>query len=156
MEAHELLFGALETRLSTVEMQAIGDAMGFTVAGGRLTYPDCGDMQPSVEIVDLNGDGTYEVFIAYGNACFSGMTGRHLSLFVKDDAGVYRPQLGFPTAGYAPIDRGPGEFPDLELGGPGFCFPLWSWGPAGYEFNCNQPQAPGGCAVRGNPCPDDK
>ena len=154
VDDHELLFGSLETRLGIADMAAITVAMGFTAVDGKLTYPGCGDMQPSVELVDLNDDGSYEVFISYGNACYSGMTGRHLILFVKDESGRYRSHLGFPAYSYHPIARGPREYPDLELTGPGFCFPLWSWGPSGYAFACNRPQAPDGCAGREHPCPN--
>jgi hypothetical protein len=157
--AYVLLFDPQDTRLGTADKQAIFDTMAgaFPVSddGSTLVDPNCGDIEPQAEVVDLNGDGTYEAFIEWGNSCLSGHTGRSLTLFVKDGSGAYKNQLGFPAFGYETLERGIEGFPDLQLGGPGFCFPVWAWDGLNYEFKCNLPQETGGCESRDNLCQED-
>jgi hypothetical protein len=157
--AYALLFGENESRLTSPEMQSIFSQMesAFPVSndGTSLVDPNCGDIEPNAEVVDLNGDGSYEVFIEWGNSCLSGSTGRSLTLFVKDSSGSYRHQLGFPAFGYQPLERGADGFPDLQFGGPGFCFAVWEWTGTDYEFKCNQPQQAGGCNREENICQEN-
>ena len=112
----------------------------------------CGDLMPTSEVVDLNNDGEHEIFIQWGNTCTSGMTGRSLSLFVKDATGRYQPQLGFPALGWTKRDSATKDWPDLSFGGPGFCHPVWAWSSDQYQFKCNLPETPGGCDSRGKTC----
>ena len=50
----------------------------FTLSAdaARLEDPNCGDIMPSSEVVDLNSDGRSEVFVQWGNACTSGAARR--------------------------------------------------------------------------------
>lgn len=41
-------------------------------------------------------------------------------------------------------------WPDLSIGGPGFCRPVWSWQQDAYAFKCNLPETDGGSAMRGD------
>jgi hypothetical protein len=157
--AYRALFGDREQRLSPSEMQSIQTVMTMLFQlgddGTRLVDSVCGDVEPAVEIVDLNDDGELEVFVAWGNACLSGSTGRSLSLFVKGPAGEYRHHLGFPALGYERLTQGVAGFPDLAFGGPGFCSAVWVWDGAGYRHECNRPDAPGGCALEDDVCPEE-
>ena len=103
-------------------------------------------------MVDLNADGVQEVFVQWGNACTSGLTGRSLSLFIKDSSGSYQPQFGFPAFGWTRLDSESHGWPDLSFGGPGFCRPRWTWQRDAYEFKCNLPQIDGGCEFQVNVC----
>lgn len=156
---YSALFGPDETLLSPADQKAVFDLMSAAFPpsedGTTLTDPNCGDIAPMADVIDLNGDGDYEVFVEYGNTCTSGFTGRSLSLFIKDDSGRYQYQLGFPAMGYQLLERGVDGYPDLEFGGPGFCFPVWAWDGENYEFKCSLPQVEGGCEQRGNSCPED-
>jgi hypothetical protein len=150
------LFAAGDTRLSAAEQGAVHAAFAewFPVSSDGLRFEDenCGDIPARAEVVDLNGDGSYEVFIYWGNACTSGGTGSSLSLFTKDSSGGYRDQLGFPAAGYTTLPARNDGYPDLQFGGPGFCFAVWSWNGNNYEFKCNSPQEEGGCQLTGTVC----
>jgi hypothetical protein len=155
--AEPQLFGVATERLSAHDAAGIETlfAQLFPRSGDGATFedPDCGDVTPTTELADLNGDGAQEVFVQWGNACTSGMTGRSLSLFVKDSAGAWQAELGFPAFGHRALASRNNGFHDLELGGPGFCFEVWTREPEGYEFKCNLPQEEGGCDGVENVCP---
>jgi hypothetical protein len=150
------LFGPDARGIPRAEQDAILTRMGFTVersdAGVRFVDPDCGAISALAEVVDLDRDATPEVFVHWGNTCTSGYTGQSLILFVKDDAGTYEPHLGVPAFGYRRHDRPDARFPDLELGGPGICAPLWRWTGTTYDYACNLPRGPGGCDQHGDVC----
>ena len=157
-DAASTLFGVEQSGLTPTEVAELERIFSawFPPGADGLGYldPNCGDVEPAAEAADLNRDGTSEVFVQWGNACTSGSTGRSLSLFLKDASGAYRDQFGFPALGYRFIEPGSGGYPDVELGGPGFCMPIWGWQGTAYEFKCNQPQAVGGCAFETNVCTD--
>jgi hypothetical protein len=155
-DQYQILFGDSEARLSADEMasafSAYSDGLTISTDGLRLEDPNCGDLTPSVEIVDLNKDGVQEIFVQWGNACTSGMTGRSLTLLIKDPAGDYHRQFGFPAADWVPVAMGEDDWPDLMLGGPGFCHPVWTFRAGAYDFRCNRPDSLGGCALREDVC----
>jgi hypothetical protein len=150
------LFAADETRLSSAEQGAIHAVFAewFALSSDGLHFEDeaCGEIPTQTEIIDLNGDGTAEVFVHWGNSCTSGHAGRSLSLFARDSSGVWNDQLGFPAFDYSALTASNAGYPDLEFGGPGFCFAVWSWTGGHYEFKCNSPQEEGGCLYTGNVC----
>jgi len=153
---HSPLFAADEARLSEADQVAIHAAFTerFSVAsdGRHFLYEGCGEISAENNIIDLNADGTAEVFVYWGNSCTSGHTGRSLSLFVKDGSGAWRDQLGFAAFDYTILPASNAGYPDLEFGGPGFCFAVWSWNGSHYDFKCNSPQEEGGCQYTGNVC----
>lgn len=154
------LFGDDEIPLSPTDKAAVFAAVEslFPLSGDRMRFedPNCGDIAPGVEITDLNGDGSAEVFVQWGNACTSGMTGRSLTLLTKDAGGQYQQQFGFPALGWIALETDSQDWPDLRFGGPGFCHPVWTWQSGNYMFKCNLPEEPGGCASRDNTCLDDR
>jgi hypothetical protein len=151
-----LLFAPDEARLDRDHQQQIvndfAEIFLLSPDGRSFADPNCGNVDPETTLVDLNGDGVFEVFIQWGNSCTSGGAGRSLSLFVSDTSGTYRPQLGFPALGWSVLRSEHREWPDLRFGGPGFCHPVWRWQQGEYAFQCNLPEEPGGCAGRGNVC----
>lgn len=153
-----LLFAPDETRLNRNQQQRVVDAFAsmfpLSADGTRFTDSNCGDVDPEATPVDLNDDGVFEVFIQWGNTCTSGFTGRSLSLFVRDESGNYRPQLGFPALGWWVSPIGEPKWPDLRFGGPGFCRPVWTWRDNLYQFKCSIPEEAGGCAGYGRLCED--
>lgn len=150
------LFGVEEARLPAADAAAIENFFStwFQLdADGRLIYPGCGPIDPVPDVLDLNGDGEYEAFVRWGNTCTSGMAGSTLSLFIKGPTGEYQHELGFPAGGYRALTTGDG-YPDLEIGLPGFCFPVWSWSGATYEYACSLPQPGGSCPSELRLCDD--
>lgn len=151
-----LLFGPGEARLGPDAQRQIAAAFGETFPlsadGATFSDPNCGDVMPIADVVDLNGDDDYEVFVAWGNACTSGGAGRSLTLFSRHADGKYRTQLGFPALGWTALASDSQGWPDLSFGGPGFCHAVWSWREDGYAFKCNLAETDGGCESRGNTC----
>ncbi|MGB5347330.1 MAG: hypothetical protein WBN23_14280 [Woeseia sp.] len=157
-QSTSLLFAPDEARLDRAQQQRIVSefAKGFPLSadGRSFTDSNCGDVDPEATPIDLNGDGVFEVFIQWGNSCTSGGAGRSLSLFVGDASGNYRQELGFPALGWSVLRTEQRKWPDLSFGGPGFCHPVWTRQQGQYEYKCNLPEEPGGCAHRGNVCDD--
>ena len=88
---------------------------------------------------DLNGDGQPEVMTYIDGTCMGGMAGVRSALYVKDGSGVWR--LNLSVAGMTQVLKSkPGAYPDIEIGGPGFCFPVWGWTGQRYEL---KKQCPG-------------
>lgn len=151
------LFAATATPLSVADQNAIHAifATWYPLSADGLQFHDeaCGNIPVQTESIDLNADGVPEVFVTYGNSCNSGATGSRITLFVKDKSGTWRDQLGFPAFGYDILPTSNAGYPDLQFGGPGFCFGVWSWDGSNYVFKCNAPQEEGGCQYTGNVCP---
>lgn len=147
VEGHRILFGD-STAVSEADQRAIYEQFGYTVSadGAGLDVVDCGTIYVNaVEALDLNGDGVDEVFVDGGNTCTSGHAGSSVVLFIKDAEGRYAPHLGFPAFGWDVLETSNLGFPDLALGGPGFCRPVWRWDGATYQHERNEPTEPGGC-----------
>lgn len=152
----EILFPQPDTGLSLAEQAAVFAIVTswfpLSPDGSNFTDPNCGAVPVEAAATDLNGDGTLEVFVQWGNACTSGMTGRSLALLTKGADGQYRQQLGFPASGWTVLETGNHDWPDLVFGGPGFCHGVWAWSDGNYDFKCNLPETPGGCETLGNTC----
>lgn len=105
-----------------------------TVAKSSREYSEClriggGKLEQTTEVKDINGDGIDEIILietgtAGASICF-GMVGQQISLFVSDGAGGWRTALSVPAGGLSFITRADKAWPDIEVGGPGFCFPIW-------------------------------
>jgi hypothetical protein len=92
-----------------------------------------------IEPMTLNGDEFEEVMISAshrdgGGGCL-GTTGTTKILMIKDAAGKWQANLGVDadTINILP-DKSHG-FPDLELGGPGYCHPVWRWNGSEYSVS---------------------
>ena len=143
-----LLFAKGTGKLSAGEQREIFTALGLKVAPDGKSFEDTVCGQPAgaeIEFRDMNGDGKDEVLVIYGNTCLSGMAGASVVLFIKDAAGKYRSNLGFPGASADPKAEKSKGYPDLLIGGPGFCFPVWRWNGKAFDFYRSEAQAPSGC-----------
>jgi hypothetical protein len=122
-------------KLSPAEMTAIYKAAGLTERGGKV-IDACGKpVEPKVDVVDLNGDGQPEVFVQVMDSMCYGMAGGELFLFIKDKHGHWRSNLGFSAGGYKLLSTKNKGYPDIEIGGPGFCFPVWRWNGRAYAIH---------------------
>ena len=99
---------------------------------GKVNDRDCGQMiEYEAEAVDLNGDGQLEVLTREFCSCF-GMAGVQMNLYIKGKDGHWKPQFGFPGEPKLLKTKSHG-FPDIEVLGPGQCFPVWRYNGKEYQ-----------------------
>ena len=134
-----LLAGAAQaaTPTSTAD-RAIYLAAGFTWSNGAWRS-DCGDpgtlsyQGGTIErIGDLNGDGRPEVLVTEGGTYCYGNTGGAFWLLAGQPGGKWK--LMLRATGMAEVlkTRGVAKWPDILVGGPGFCFPVLRWNGKAY------------------------
>jgi hypothetical protein len=148
LSAAALLFGEAPEELPERARREIVDGLGIRAdPGGSVLLDDvCGaPIQAAVQVRDLNGDGRAEVMVVVESLCLYGGTGAGTTLFVLDEEGSYRPNLGFPGHVVEVLDRRRDGFPDLLVGGMSDCFAVWGWNGRAYEHLRNEPQRRGGC-----------
>ncbi|WEK47382.1 MAG: hypothetical protein P0Y56_03595 [Candidatus Andeanibacterium colombiense] len=132
----------------------IDDAAAFKAAGFKLIgdgWQSCGETDdPSYvpgqidQIADLDGDGAPEAVISESSSACYGATGSSYAIVSSDKAGKWRlidSGVGIPIF---LATRGAGNWPDLEVGGPGLCFPVLRWNGTAY--------APNRFEYEGKPC----
>ncbi len=91
------------------------------------------------QVIDLNGDGQPEVFTKHHGAMFGG-AGVSVDLLIKGKNGKWASQFGFP-GDYNILKTKNKGYPDIEIQGPGSCFPIWRWNGSVYDLHKK-------CAVR--------
>lgn len=134
------LFKNTNSKLSVAEKNKIFSLTGFLLSKDKKQFVDGKDamdfpFDAFVYPVDLNKDGREEIVILFGNSYTSGHTGSSVLLFIKNTAGAYQSNLGFPgTSPYALTVSSKG-FPDLVIGGPGWEFPVWRWNGRAYAYH---------------------
>jgi hypothetical protein len=63
------------------------------------------------------------------------MTGEHFWLVSKQVNGSWKSMFDQTAMPDFLATKGAGGWPDIQLGGPGFCFPIWRWSGKGYALN---------------------
>jgi len=125
--------------LSPVDQASAFKAAGFTLKGKQ--WRNCDDPAPSyspgevAEVRDLNGDGRPEALITEGGTYCFGSTGAGYTLVSKQADGSWKKitsGTGVPT--FLTV-KGKDGWPDIEVGGPGFCFPVEHWNGREYALN---------------------
>ncbi len=137
-------------QLSPADEAAAFAAAGFTRKGAQWRS-DCDDPgTPSYspgeiqQVKDLNGDGRPEAVIVEGGTYCYGFTGQGYKIVSQQADGSWKLityDSGFPNF---LTTHGSGGWPDIEIGGPGFCFPVHRWN--GHEYVLNRME------YEGKPC----
>ena len=130
---------------------AIFRAAGFQQIRGRWESgcydPSSGSYyEPGTisEVKDLNGDGRPEAIVTEGTTFCYGMTGQAFWLVSEQADGGWKlitNEIGIPEF---LTTRGVGGWPDISVGGPGFCFPVMRWNGRAYATHR--------MAYEGKPC----
>lgn len=135
-------------KLSPADEAAAFKAAGYTPKGKQ--WRACDDptlaYTPGAveEVRDVNGDGLPEAVITEGGTFCHGNTGVGYSLVSKQADGSWKlitngtGILSFLTT------KGVDGWPDIEIGGPGFCFPVERWNGREYVLQRHQ--------YEGKPC----
>jgi len=130
---------------SSTEQAAIFKAAGF-VKKGATWRSGCGLEDPSAsyspgsiaEYRDINGDGRPDALVTEGGTFCYGHTGTGYWLLSRQANGGWKlMNANQGIAGFLKA-KGVGGWPDIEVGGPGFCFPVLRWNGSAYRFNRHQ------------------
>ena len=121
-------------QLSPAEQASIMTAAGYRRVG--KAWKGCEGSssvdKDGVEIRDLNGDGRPEAVItASGYECY-GNAGQGFAVLRAVPGGwkTMAEETGIPTS---LNERGARGYPDIEIGGPGVCFPVERWNGKSYR-----------------------
>jgi hypothetical protein len=76
---------------------------------------------------DLNGDGRPEAIISEGGTFCYGAQEAGYAVLSKQADGSWRKLTEGPGVAEPLKTKGAAGFPDLSIGGPGFCFPVQRW-----------------------------
>jgi len=127
--------------LSPADQTAAFKAAGFKLVG-KQWRSNCGDpgtasyTPGAVETVaDLNGDGLPEAVLTEGSAFCYGNTGQGYWLMSKQKAGGWKVMTSGTGMIQALKTKGVGGWPDISIGGPGFCFPVERWNGKAYALH---------------------
>ena len=135
-------------KLSPADEAAAFKAAGFKLKGKQ--WRACDDPSTSYtpgaveEVRDVNGDGRPEVVLTEGSTSCYGNTGAGYSLLSKQADGSWKPISKGPGILTFLTTKGVGGWPDIEIGGPGFCFPVERWNGQKYVLQRHQ--------YEGKPC----
>ena len=124
-----------------------GDAAIFRAAGFKQTKrgweSGCDDPTAGAayspghieKLGDLNGDGRPEALVTEGGSFCYGNIGERFALVSQQADGVWK-QI-HAEVGIAEFlkTKGVGGWPDISVGGPGFCFPVYRWNGRAYALN---------------------
>ena len=131
---------AAKTAMSTLpaaDEAAAFKTAGFTRRGGKWRS-DCEDPDSSgiiESVADLNGDGLPDVVITEGGSFCYGNTGQRFWLVSKLANGGWRLMTSSPGIPEFLKTKGVDGWPDVLVGGPGFCFPAERWNGKEYKLH---------------------
>ena len=94
-----------------------------------------GMLKQEVVQQDLNGDGVTEVLVYTtidGASVCIGRAGQDVTLLISDGSGGWQANFGFDAHSLNYMDRDESDWPDIEIIGPGFCFPIWRYHDGAY------------------------
>jgi hypothetical protein len=134
-----LLAAMLAASVPAAEQAAIFKAAGFAKRGSAWKSGNCDGAESesyspgNIEIYrDLNGDGRADAVVTEGGAICYGMTGTHFWLLSKQADGSWKLMAEETAMPDFLATTGAGGWPDIRLGGPGFCFPVVRWNGKAY------------------------
>jgi hypothetical protein len=129
-----LMTAATAATAPPADRTAIFMAAGFIRHGADWRTKNCEGMEGASytpgnvdEYRDLNGDGRPEAVISEGSAACYGNTETHFWLLSKQASGAWKPIYNETAVPEFLKTKGVDGWPDLLLGGPGFCFPVMRW-----------------------------
>lgn len=126
----------------TGTLKPADEAAAFKAAGFKehgKHWKSCKDSSASYvpgavdTVQDLNGDGLPEAIITEGSTACFGDTGVGYTLVSKQADGNWRVMSRGVGILLVQATKGKDGWPDLEIGGPGFCFPIERWNGSEYK-----------------------
>ncbi|CAG0959604.1 hypothetical protein MTYP_00650 [Methylophilaceae bacterium] len=139
--SHALAESPAAIALTDAEQAAVFKAAGFTLKGKEWRACDTGDSgapyEPGTiqEVRDLNGDGRPEAVVTEGGTYCYGFAGMGFTLLSKQANGSWRVMTSNTGIAEFLKTHGVGGWPDISVGGPGFCFPVERWNGKEYKLH---------------------
>lgn len=138
-----------QATLSAADKSAAFRTAGFHLAKGQ--WHKCGDpgeasYSPGAieQAGDFNGDGRPDAVITEGSSYCFGNTGTAFALVSRQADGNWK-LLAEDTGVLTFLKtKGVAGWPDIEVGGPGFCFPVQRWNGKAYALQRHE--------YEGKPC----
>lgn len=127
--------------LSAADRVAAFKAADAKQQGGRwvICTDDPQTSGASIEdIRDLNGDGRPEAVVVEDGTFCNGASGARFALVSQQADGGWRSMLASEGMAEVLSPKGKDGWPDVAIGGPGFCFPVMRWNGNAYVFNRNE------------------
>lgn len=151
MLATLLIAAAASPAPPAAERSAIFTAAGFVRRGVDWRTRNCEGMEGASytpgaidDYRDLNGDGHPEAVVSEGSSNCYGNTETHFWLLSKQASGTWKLIYNETAVPEFLKSKGVGGWPDILLGGPGFCFPVLRWNGKAYVDHGQQ--------YEGKPC----
>lgn len=124
--------------LSETDKAAVFKAAGAVQRKGMwvMCADDPNPTGATVESVrDLNGDGRPEAVVTEGGTFCYGHAGMGYQVLSKQADGQWRVMSGGSGIPEFLKTKGVGGWPDISVGGPGFCFPVERWNGKAYVLH---------------------
>ena len=124
--------------LNAAERVAVFKAAGAVQRRGLwLICADQPDPAGAVfeSVRDLNGDGRPEALVSEGGTFCHGMAGTGFTLLSQQANGRWQVMTRASGMPQFLNTRGVGGWPDIAVGGPGFCFPVERWNGKSYALH---------------------
>ena len=136
--SHALAESPAGMTLTEAEQSAVFKAAGAVQRKGMwvICTDDPNTSGANIETVrDLNGDGRPEAVVTDGGTYCYGFTGAAFTLLSKQANGSWRVMTSNTGMAEFLKTRGVGGWPDISVGGPGFCFPVERWNGKEYKLH---------------------
>lgn len=132
-----LVIAANVATLTLPERAAIFTAAGATKRGARwmICKEDLNASARIDLIEDLNGDSRPEAVVSEDGTFCHGAAGTGFVLLSKQPNGSWKSMFASEGIPEFLKTRGVGRWPDISIGGPGFCFPVMRWNGRAYVMN---------------------
>jgi len=124
--------------LTNAEQSAVFKAAGAVQRKGMwvICRDDPNTSGAVIEMVrDINGDGRLEALVTEDGTLCNGFAGTGFQLLSKQTDGRWRVMTGGSGIPQFLKTRGADRWPDISIGGPGFCFPVMRWNGNEYKLN---------------------
>ena len=132
-----IALAASAATLTAPETAAIFRSAGAVRRGARwmICKEDLDATARIDRIDDLNGDGRPEVLVSEDGTYCHGASGTGFVLLSLQANGKWKSLLATDGIPEFLKTRGVGGWPDVSIGGPGFCFPVLRWNGKAYVNN---------------------
>jgi len=135
-----MIESVLAARLQPKDETEAFKAGGYTLTDGEW-HSECNEpiwlsyAPAQIEsITDLNGDGLPEVVISEGGSACYGNTGSDFTIVSKQSNNTWKSMITSIGIPRFLKTKGVNGWPDIEIGGPGFCYSVWRWSGKSYQI----------------------